>query len=123
MVRGVSKGLPPAMDIWVFVYSASAREPRYYPQGSYPNRSGPVRFTDNRGDWVSPDVFIGNDSDVGTRWDILAVLVDSHEQNALWEYLKTGWDPTQHGKPGDFAGYTALPFGATKVASVQVIRK
>lgn len=107
MVRGTSQAIPNGQVIWVVVFVQKAG--RYYPQ----NQSADIQ---PNGEWASV-TYIGIPSDVGLKFDLLAVLADKEGQNAFNRYLVNARDRS------DYPGLERLPDGATIYDRVSVTRR
>jgi len=107
MVRGTSRWVPTGQAIWVVVFVQKVG--RYYPQ----NQAADVQAN---GGWSSI-TYIGIPSDVGLKFDLIAVLADSEGQAAFNKYL------TNARNKSDYAGLEQLPTGATVYDRISVTRK
>jgi hypothetical protein len=107
MVRGTSQAVPEGHAIWVVLYVQKVG--RYYPQ----NQAADVQ---PNGGWSSM-TYIGVPSDVGLKFDLIAVLVDKEGQDAFARYLVNAKNKS------DYAGLEQLPNGATVYDRVSVTRK
>src|SRR2546423_355972 len=97
MVRGTSRAVPAGQAIWVAVFVQKVG--RYYPQ----NQAADVQ---PNGGWSSL-TYIGIASDVGLKFDLIAVLADREGQAAFNKYL------TNARNKSNYAGLEQLPTGAT----------
>lgn len=107
MTRGTSRAVPTGQAIWVVVFVQKVG--RYYPQ----NQAADVQ---PNGGWSSM-TYIGIPSDVGLKFDLIAVLADSEGQAAFNKYL------TNARNKSDYAGLEQLPIGVTVYDRISVTRK
>lgn len=107
MVRGTSQAVPDGQAIWVVLFVQKVG--RYFP----PNQAADVQ---PNGGWASM-TYIGVPSDVGLKFDLIAVLVDKQGQDAFNKYLVNAKNKS------DYAGLEQLPNGATVYDRVSVTRK
>jgi hypothetical protein len=107
MVRGTSQAVPEGQAIWVVLYMQKVG--RYYPQ----NQAADVQ---PNGGWASMS-YIGIPSDVGLKFDLIAVLVDKDGRAAFDKYLVNAKNKS------DYAGLEQLPNGATVYDRVSVTRR
>jgi hypothetical protein len=107
MVKGTSQMIPNGQVVWVVVFVHSVG--RYYPQNN------PADIEPS-GDWASI-TYIGVPSDIGLKFDLIAVLADQQAQNAFNKYLVDARDKN------DYPGLARLPNGATIYDRISVIRK
>lgn len=82
---------------------------RYYPQ----NQAADVQPS---GGWASM-TYIGVPSDVGLKFELIAVLVDKEGQDAFNKYLVNAKNKS------DYAGLEQIPNGAIVYDRVSVTRK
>lgn len=106
-VSGTSKNLPAKQVIWVAVYVRR----RFYPQNS------PATMYEN-GRWSS-EMQIGRSAstDIGKRFDIVAVVADAKAKKQFEKYLEDGttWS--------DWQGLEVLPEGAHEYDRISVTRR
>lgn len=107
MVRGSSRGVPAGQAIWVFVFVQKVN--RYYPQNQ------PADLQANGG-WSSM-TSIGIASDLGLKFDLIAVLADDEGRSAINNYL------TNAKNRNDYPGVEQLPTGVTVYDRISVTRK
>ena len=107
MVRGTSRAVPTGQVIWVAVFVQKVG--RYYPQ----NQAADVQ---PNGGWSSL-TYIGIASDVGLKFDLIAVLADRDGQAAFSRYL------TDARNKSDYSGMEQLPQGVTVYDRISVTRK
>jgi hypothetical protein len=105
LVEGSSKNLSTEQTIWVAIIPED--KALYYPQ------NGPANVQAD-GSWISPSVFLGDQSDVGIkRFEILALVADQRAQQQLAAYLGEE----------KFPGLVELPQGTIVVDRITVLRK
>jgi hypothetical protein len=107
MVRGSSRAVPSGQLVWVVVFVHKVG--RYYPQ----NQAADVQ---SGGGWSSL-AYIGVPTDVGLKFDLLAVLVDDSGRSAFASYLARARDRSS------FEGLEQLPQGVTVYDRISVTRK
>jgi len=107
VVKGTSQKVPSEQKIWVVIFIHKVV--RYYPQNN------PADIQAN-GDWASVTYF-GIQSDVGLKFDILAVTADKSVQDAFNKYLKEARDKNS------YPGLEQLPKEAIIQDRITVVRK
>lgn len=106
-VKGTSRNVPDGKVVWIvaFVHAVG----RYYPQ-NYP------ADVQANGDWSSL-AYLGVATDVGLKFDIIAVLADKNIQAAFNNYLKDAKDKQS------YPGLDQLPKGTLIYDRITVTRK
>jgi hypothetical protein len=104
--NGTAQNLGQEQELWIVV--EPQENSRFYPQ------TGPVIVASGR--WTSSMIFIGNNQDVGKRFDILAVLTNQKAQGEFLAYL------SESQRTHSFPGLGDLPPGAAVAARVTVTR-
>jgi hypothetical protein len=107
MVRGTSRAVPDGQVVWVVIFVQKVG--RYYPQ----NQAADVQAN---GEWASL-TYIGIPSDVGLKFDLIAVLADKEGQASLDKYLVNAKNKS------DYSGLGQLPNGVTVYDRISVTRK
>lgn len=107
MVRGTSRGVPTGQAIWVVVFVHDVT--RYYPQNQFADVQA-------NGGWSSM-TSIGIPTDVGLKFDLIAVLADSEGRTAFNNYLINAKNKN------DYPGLEQLPPGVTVYDRISVTRK
>ena len=106
-VQGTSGSLPPDMEVWIII--KPQENDLYYPQ----NKAVQM---DVNGNWSSV-VSIGRQSDIGKKFEIIAVLADESARNSFDAYIANCRDE------GSFDGIGQLPNGAQIYDHIVVTRK
>lgn len=106
IVKGTSQDVPKEHAIWVVVYSHV--DEHYYPQ------SNPAEVQ-IFGKWSSSS-YIGNEEDVGKKFDIIAVVVNKEAQDAFKAYFTQAW------MEKTYPGFDKLPEGSTTYDRISVTR-
>ena len=81
---------------------------RYYPQSE--------KMTIQNGKWSIP-IYIGVQNNVGTKFDIVAVLANKQASKVIQDYIDHGI------KTNDWPGMVGIPSGAKVYDRITVIRK
>lgn len=103
-ITGTAKNTPEGQTVWILIYPHTAH--KYYPIN---------KLNIQNGKWSLPAQF-GENKDVGTKFDILAVLANKQAHGALNTYLQTCI------KTNQWPGIVRLPSGVKTYAKVTVKR-
>jgi hypothetical protein len=105
IITGTAKNIPDDQQLWIVIYPQSTY--KYYPQN-------PVNIQGD-GSWTLPVQF-GRESNVGTKFDIVALLADKNAQKELNYYMDTS------AKNGSYSGMGMLPDGTIEITNIRVTR-
>jgi len=103
-IKGTATNIPDGYQLWILVYPKTAQ--KYYPQHDS------IEIQD--GKWSIP-IRIGNENNVGEKFDIVAVLADQNA-NEKFELYK-GYCDT-----GSCPGMADIPEGAEICDSIEITR-
>lgn len=104
-IAGIVKNIPDGQQLWIVIYPQTAL--KYYPQN--------LVDVQNDGSWVLPVQF-GEAKDVGTKFDIVAVLAGKNAQKEFNNYIDACAKTTL------WPGINTLPDGAEEYVRVTVTR-
>jgi len=103
-INGTAKNIPNGQQLWIVIHIHGEE---FYPQK-------PVAVQ-NDGSWSLPVQF-GGARDVGTKFDIYAVLADKNAQKVLNNYIDESTNANS------WKGMSALPNGITTITQLTVTR-
>jgi len=104
-ITGTAENIPDGQQLWIVIYPQDAY--KYYLQN-------PVDFQSD-GRWTLPVQF-GEEQNVGTKFDLYAVLADNNAEKELNNYMTASENAKSYG------GMRELPNGTTKITKLTVIR-
>jgi len=107
VVKGRYKNISKNEKIWIFIYPLKINH--YYPQ----NTSAELEAN---GKWSSL-IYVGQDNDIGQRFNIVAILANKNSTIEIEDYLRTAKDKQ------DWYGMEEIPEGALKFQTITVVRK